>query len=192
MKNNISKLETLFGKFPVEVLTMLMNSTFSLEHPIYHPEKYLFNHIDIVCGRALQWKGRYRNELLFAALLHDITKHGYLTLLGEENRVGELREIPEGKYWRNTDHPKSAVEFISLQNVKKWVSNFADVDIVISVVENHMKMKMYLEGEVGNDNGMSPKKMKKMKEKYTKEGIWDIMYYFSSYCDKMLVSERSE
>lgn len=187
---NILKFTELYGMLPV-VEQQLELSKNSPEHPIYHPEGTLLRHIDIVLERALE---RPEPELHFAALLHDITKSGWCPSLWTGQK-GEMKTLPEGKYWQNVFHAEQAVDFINLKvdNVKvihNWMMEYKCDDLtVITLVGNHMKMKNYLKGEKGISGGLKESKRKIFKESFNDKD-WEMLYYFSTYCDNMIFNSN--
>lgn len=195
---------------PQIVWDMLKLCVGSLEHPIYHPEGTLEKHIDIVISRAMETDSK---ELHFAAVLHDICKHGHLACLGKENRIGRQREVfklgekkkksdayqnflkrggiasSNTEYWQNVMHAEHASDFIKLPEVTEWMQEHGvDVEKSRAIVKNHMRMKNWLTGERGGDNGMKLSKRNKMQSDLA--DIWDELYYFSTYCDSMLKPSR--
>ena len=100
------------------------------DHPVYHPEKYLINHIMLVTLRSLYFTGDA--NLIMASIIHDLFKPD-----------GKEIILPEGKYISNPDHPKQAYEFIhSNDDVKYWIKNYnADYNIVAEICKWHMACK---------------------------------------------------
>jgi len=101
------------------------------DHPVYHPERYLINHILIVTLRAVLITDN--PNLVMTAIIHDLFKP----------QGTQLKETPEGKYISNPDHPKQAYEFIhNNDDVKYWIRNFkADYNIVAELCKWHMACK---------------------------------------------------
>jgi len=175
--NNIKKFKSRYGTL-IEIEDQLNKSIDSLDHPVYHPEKTLIKHIDIVIGRALE---RPEKELHFAAMLHDITKSGWCPALWS-GRIGNSKTIESGTYWQNSNHHNQAEDFMSISNIKKWIiSNGVDFDKCRLIVKNHMRMKYYISGQ------MKPKTSIKMKSELME--IWELLFYFSDYCDNMLKNQ---
>jgi hypothetical protein len=169
---------------PMIVLNMFEKCIGSPEHPIFHPEKTLDAHIEIVMQRALEQDAL---ELHFAAFLHDICKHGFCDFISTE-RQGTLKTIPEGDYWQNVKHPEHAVAFINLPEVRSWIkSNGADFNVIEKLIKFHMRMKDYIAGENGEEGGMGDFKRIAFKI-YFSDYEWDLMCYFSEYCDNMLLN----
>lgn len=167
--------------WPMELTVQLEMSVNSPEHPIFHPEKTLDAHIDEVVRRALS---RPEIELHFAAILHDITKSGWCPSLWS-GKIGSMKSTPEGEYWQNFEHPKQAVAFTKLSSVKDWMSRHnVDIEVVTTIVDNHMKMKSYLAGIKGDPNGMGEKKRETFQKSFS-EKVWEMMYFFSTVCDNM-------
>lgn len=196
---NIDTFRSLYT-IPQIVENQLNFSEGSLEHPIYHPERCLLKHIDIVVGRALETNIA---ELHFAALLHDITKSGYCPPLWA-GRYGTLRKLKEGNYWRNDEHQNQAVDFILIPEVKKWMlDNLVDIWMVADICKNHMEVKEHLYGRWSVNRIVSnhvskyfQSESKNVLRSIDKVGdknirneyvFWDLAYYFSSYCDNMLL-----
>jgi hypothetical protein len=182
---NVQSFYSKYAEFwPKELTDQLELSVDSPEHPIFHPEKTLDAHIDEVVRRALS---RPEPELHFAAILHDITKSGWCPPLWS-GRIGSMKTLPEGEYWQNFEHPKQAVEFSKLPAIQDWmVRHNVDIDIVTTIVDNHMKMKNYLAGAKGEVGGMSEKKCKAFKDSFP-EKVWEMMYFFSTVCDNMQIN----
>jgi hypothetical protein len=169
---------------PMIVLNMFEKCIGSPEHPIFHPEKTLDAHIEIVMQRALEQDAL---ELHFAAFLHDICKHGFCDFISTE-RQGTLKTIPEGDYWQNVKHPEHAVAFMNLPEVRSWIkSNGADFNVIEKLIKFHMRMKDYIAGENGEEGGMGDSKRIAFKI-YFSDYEWDLMCYFSEYCDNMLLN----
>jgi len=169
---------------PMIVLNMFEKCIGSPEHPIFHPEKTLDAHIEIVMQRALEQDAL---ELHFAAFLHDICKHGFCDFISTE-RQGTLKTIPEGDYWQNVKHPEHAVAFMNLAEVRSWIkSNGADFNVIEKLIKFHMRMKDYIAGENGEEGGMGDSKRIAFKI-YFSDYEWDLMCYFSEYCDNMLLN----
>jgi hypothetical protein len=187
MKNINTFLET-YRNAPQVVYDALENCIGSPEHPTYHPEGTLEKHIDIVVERCMQSDSK---ELHFAGLLHDIMKHGICLALGwyGENRKGHIKEHEDGDYYQNVHHASHAVKFINLPEVTEWItSHGVNVENVKTLVGEHMRMKNYLAGEDGRDGGMGANKRKAMKERLSH--VWEDLYYFSTYCDNMLIETK--
>lgn len=166
---------------PAIVLEMFEKCVDSPEHPIYHPEKTLDAHIEIVVQRALEHDAL---ELHFAAFLHDICKHGFCEFMTPE-RQGTFKTIPEGTYFQNVKHPEQAVEFMSLLEVRNWIKrNGGDFGVVEKLVKYHMQMKNYMAGENNGNGGMRESKRITFKSNFS-DYEWDLMCYFSEYCDNM-------
>jgi hypothetical protein len=169
---------------PMIVMNMFEKCVDSPEHPIFHPEKTLDAHIEIVMQRALEQDAL---ELHFAAFLHDICKHGFCDFISTE-RQGTLKTIPEGDYWQNVKHPEHAVAFMNLPEVRSWIkSNGADFNVIEKLIKFHMRMKDYIAGENGEEGGMGDSKRIAFKI-YFSDYEWDLMCYFSEYCDNMLLN----
>lgn len=84
----------------------------SPEHPIYHPEGTLGNHIMLVTLKAFLWT---RNaDLIWAGLLHDICK-------ADESFKSGFVTLPEGTYWSNPLHHKQAKELIEKNDDLKYL-----------------------------------------------------------------------
>ena len=168
---------------PAIVLEMFEKCVDLPEHPIWHPEKTLDAHIEIAIQRALEQDAL---ELHFAAFLHDICKHGFCEFMTPE-RQGTFKTIPEGTYFQNVKHPEQAVAFMNLPEVGKWIKdNGVDFYVVEKLVKCHMQMKNYMAGEKGEEGGMRESKRVTFKSNFSAHE-WDLMCYFSEYCDNMSV-----
>jgi hypothetical protein len=184
----LANVQSFYSKYaelwPNELTVQLELSVDSPEHPIFHPEKTLDAHIDEVVRRALS---RPEPELHFAAILHDITKSGWCPSLWS-GRIGSIKTLPEGEYWQNFEHPKQAVAFTKLFAIKDWM-NYHNIDseVVVTIVDNHMKMKSYLSGLEGDVNGMGAKKRESFQASFP-EKVWEMMYFFSTVCDNMQIN----
>jgi hypothetical protein len=186
-EDNIRQMAYKYDGLPTLVIEMLVHGKTSPEHPIYHPEGNLYAHIDIVVGRAMETDSK---ELHFAALLHDICKHGHNTCLGYERRTGRLKTLPEGTYWQNTQHDRQSVEFCDLPVITKWMeSHEVNVSMVKTLVGNHMRMKTFLGGKAGRRNGMGKPKRDRMQKALEAKGCWKELVFFSTYCDSMLTEQ---
>lgn len=189
MKSIMKNIETFLGKYlPMSqsskgwdlVQQQIEYSIGSPEHPIYHPEKTLDAHIDIVVGRCLEYDSK---ELHFVGMFHDITKSGYCPALWD-GRVGEMKHTENGSYWQNTEHNLQAADFIAIPEVTEIFKICGvNVDLVSEMVKQHMKMKLFLYGEMGED-GMNKKNRRKFAAKYAAD--FELMRIFSGYCDNML------
>lgn len=98
-----------------------------IDHPVYHPEKYLNYHILLVMIKALLWTRDI--NLVLAAMLHDIFKPN-----------GVLTSTPEGSYISNTDHAKQAAQFIrETDDVKYFIKSLGgDYEVVANLCHYHM------------------------------------------------------
>lgn len=182
MKN----IEQFLRKYnlPLKALDLIQNQLFysmdSPEHPIYHPEKTLIRHIDIVVGRSMEFDSK---ELHFATLFHDITKSGYCPPLWEGRR-GELKTLAEGSYWQNIYHAEQAGDFMELLDVKECFEKCGvDFELTHKLVTSHMKMKNFLAGERGDKGGMGESKRKMFEDSFGAN--FHLMRIFSEYCDSM-------
>jgi hypothetical protein len=116
-----------------------------------------------------------------------ICKHGFCDFVSTE-RQGALKTIPEGDYWQNVKHPEHAVAFMNLPEVRSWIkSNGADFNVIEKLIKFHMRMKDYIAGENGEEGGMGDSKRIAFKI-YFSDYEWDLMCYFSEYCDNMLLN----
>ena len=113
-----------------------------LEHPFYHPEGTLYNHILMVTAKALCWYyGRgFGEELIWAALFHDITKPDYTTRMVNYDKIhGDVRV--KGTYQSNERHAETGADF--------WYQWAKDNDIVPqaylqrvhNIIHHHMDLK---------------------------------------------------
>lgn len=73
------------------------------EHPVFHPEGTLGNHISMVVLKAFIWD--IHPDLIWAAILHDICK-------ADESRFKKYVTLPEGSYWSNPMHDQQAANLI--------------------------------------------------------------------------------
>lgn len=175
------KLQELFHPYlqgaPDSVIELLIKGWNSLEHPIYHPERTLGKHIEVVFKRA---KRTEDTDLIFAAILHDIFKADK----GIDG-VGGPRSTSEGWYWSNSSHDEQAYDFIMQDDdVWDWIDGHGGHPIKIAMVcKYHMRMKLFLAGIAGETGGMGWKKrIKFVKEvKYT----FPLLHHFV-YLDDML------
>jgi len=162
----------------------------SLEHPIYHPEKYLDKHIEIVVNRAMTTDIK---ELHFAGALHDITKCGVCPELWE----GVKGENTKG-YHSNKLHDEQSVDFINLPQITTWlIKNDVNIDMVKDICLNHMKIKEHLYGRWANGIVLSKEfqksfkhgdiRLNTLKSLRLEPNYWDLAYYFSSFCDNMMI-----
>lgn len=83
----------------------------SPEHPIYHPEGFLGNHIMLVTLKAFLWTNN--PDFIWTGLLHDLFK-------ADESFKSRWVELPEGTYWSNPLHPKQAKDFIEKDDGLKY------------------------------------------------------------------------
>lgn len=109
------------------------------DHPVYHPEKTVANHIAIVTLRAFLLTGNF--DLVFAGLFHDWFKP-----------QGQLKSIPEGDYISNPLHAKQAYEWImNNDDVKYFIKQHGGNYInVANIVLHHM------DGKITNKNKHIP------------------------------------
>jgi hypothetical protein len=168
---------------PAIVLEMFEKCVNSPEHPTWHPEKTLDAHIEIAVERALEHDAL---ELHFTAFLHDICKHGFCEFMTPE-RQGTFKTIAEGTYFQNVKHPEQAVAFMNLLEVSNWIKhNGVNFTVVEKLVKYHMQMKNYIAGENNEEGGMRESKRITFKSNFS-DYEWDLMCYFSEYCDNMSV-----
>lgn len=168
----------------------------SVEHPVHHPEKYLYTHICKVFyrGTLLYKLGKVNkfqaNVLCLAALFHDITKHGYCYALWGSERKGQERTIAEGTYYQNPKHDEQARQFVNIDFVKKFIEEQVGslgFEYVEYIVYKHMKNKLVLDTFRGL-NDMKPKKIVKYLESMTDE-LRLLNGIFSGYMDNMKVDD---
>lgn len=114
----------------IKIINMLQATKNCLEHPIYHPESVLSNHIKIVGLKALFLKNK---ELICAAILHDICKP----------IQGEYADIDGIKYWTNKNHDKGAFDLIhNDDDIRYWIKQTgANIDNVANICLHHMNCK---------------------------------------------------
>lgn len=107
----------------IEKLKLLDTIT---DHPMYHPEGTVLNHIKIVTIRAALVYGH--PDIILAALLHDICK-----LDSGDNLKG---------YWSNPDHPKQAFKFCYQDDTRYFIKQFkGNVDHIANICLYHMACK---------------------------------------------------
>lgn len=115
-----------------KIIELLDASKACLEHPVYHPEKWLNNHIALV---ALKCHLLYNNiNLTATALLHDIMKP----------HDGNWKETDNGLYWSNNDHAKQAAELIrENDDIRYYLKSLKglDINIVADICYYHMASK---------------------------------------------------
>lgn len=114
-----------------ELITMLKNCKMSLEHPVYHPERYLGRHIALVTLKAMLLTNNI--DLVLAGLFHDICKP-----LG-----GGFSPTEKGLFWRNTDHAKQAAELVLSNDEARYFvkSSGGSIDTVYGLCYYHMACK---------------------------------------------------
>ncbi len=153
----------------------------SREHPFYHPEGTLIKHIDICVGNAFALND---TTLIFAAMLHDITKSGFCTVLWE-GRKGIEKECQGQTYWQNIHHPEQSFDFCHI--IKDYIPSdiFNDVSLICL---NHMKMKNFLSGEKGEANGMGLSKRNTFQNSLD-AALFDKLRTFSTKVDNMLLGK---
>lgn len=119
------------------IINKLRSIKNSPERYDYHPERLLGRHIALVTLKALLLYGDI--ELIIAGLLHDICK--------PDGGVIKL-DSTDQQYLSNPDHPQQAYEFCKQWKVHKWIKQMgAEPSVVESLVLNHMRAKVYLEGK---------------------------------------------
>ena len=104
----------------------------SIEHPIYHPEQTLGNHILLVCIKALLYTNN--TDLILSALFHDMCK----------GLSGEWKYLDDGrKYWSNENHAKEAAELIiSNDDIRYFIRNMkGNIDTIYDICYYHMACK---------------------------------------------------
>tara|TARA_R110000796_G_scaffold231853_5_gene349929 strand:+ start:1939 stop:2607 length:669 start_codon:yes stop_codon:yes gene_type:complete len=110
---------------------LLLDTKNSLEHPVYHPERWLSNHILLVTLRAVLISGNI--NVILAALLHDLMKP----------QKGEFVETEAGPYWSN---PKHAGQIASVIDENGGIAYFirsmgGDIKHVSDMCRYHMGVK---------------------------------------------------
>lgn len=107
------------------------NTKYSIEHPIYHPEETLGNHILLVCIKALLFTNNI--DLILSAMFHDCCK----------GINGQWKETDQGKYWSNEDHPKQAAELIiSNDDIRYFIKGMkGNIDTIYGICYYHMACK---------------------------------------------------
>lgn len=185
----MQKFTNIYGSLPQVVEQQLEFAKNSMEHPIFHPERVLYEHIRIVVDRTLETDAI---ELHFAGLLHDITKSGFCPALWGENhdRVGTYNAKLD--YWRNAEHDKQAVQFIELPSVTEWIRscgvNDAQMADIKSLCLNHMhtKQNIHRYQKIAHNAVIRP--FKGIYNGVSSEARYlSMALFFSSYCDNMRV-----
>ncbi len=100
------------------------------DHPKYHPEGTVFDHIQITMLRALLFT--YDIDLILAALFHDICKPD----------SGEYRDFEGVQYWRNLNHADEAAKYIEGIEVRNFINKHrGNSEIIKLICANHMRVK---------------------------------------------------
>lgn len=173
------KLQEIFRPFlddaPDVVIDRLLKGWNSLEHPIYHPERTLGKHIEIVFKRA---KARKNVELVMAAILHDLFK-------ADVNDVSGPRNTSKGWYWSNPMHDEQAHDLvINDPAVRNWIKrNWANPSHVALICKHHMRMKSFMSGMAQESGAM--KKNKRIKFVNEIAHVFHLLHEFV-YLDDML------
>ena len=120
----------------------------SPEHPVYHPEGTLGNHIMLVTLKAFLWTENA--DLIWAGLLHDIFK-------ANKSFKSRVVTLPEGTYWSNPLHPKQAKEFIMENDDIKYLilQTGGNWKNVAELCYWHMAAKQGIPKKAGLVNGLS-------------------------------------
>jgi hypothetical protein len=107
---------------------LLIKTRSSLEHPIYHPERYLSRHIALVMLRCLLYTENV--NMVLAALFHDLHKP----------TEGAIVAIEEGVYWQNKFHSKLAAEYVLENDDARYLikSLGGRLAVVHGLVKHHM------------------------------------------------------
>jgi hypothetical protein len=122
-------------KLMMEKFTQLikMIRTDELEHPQYHPERFLRHHILLVALRAKLYTNDI--DLILAAVLHDSHKH----------TSGKFRPVKKGPwagtmYWSNYHHAAQATNMIDNDNdIKLWIEEQGgNWEVVSFICREHM------------------------------------------------------
>ena len=120
----------------------------SPEHPIYHPEGMLGNHIMLVTLKAFLWTENA--DLIWAGLLHDICK-------ADKSFKSRVVALPEEAYWSNPLHPKQAKEFIGNNDDLKYLilQTGGNWENVAELCYWHMAAKQGTPKKAGLVNGLN-------------------------------------
>ena len=119
----------LYHSLPDIIKTKLYDLKSYKENPLYHPEANCFIHIGTVTERCLLTRNV---NLICTGILHDICKK-------DVSRIN-----PKTGFNMSPGHEQKAVEFIlNNKEVQDWIKNTmnADLDLVIYLVKNHMRIK---------------------------------------------------
>jgi hypothetical protein len=91
--------------------------------------------------------------------------------------------------WTTYASGASWFAFKSFNNTGSQVvdlSPFIGAKIYEKIVKYHMQMKNYIAGENNEEGGLRESKRVTFKSNFS-DYEWDLMYYFSEYCDNMLL-----
>lgn len=125
----MSRFETLLADAP-QVVKDIMESLKGLrENPLYHPEESTFEHIRIVVGR-LEDTGDV--DLILSGFFHDLFK--LKTAIVNEKTGHPSSPNHDVEVAAFIRHQKNVQDFIRAQG--------ADVEIVASICEQHMRVKI--------------------------------------------------
>ena len=183
------QLTHIISNAPQVYQDMYVEHYTSPERLDYHPEGTLGAHINITFNRALITQSF---TMKMIALLHDICKG-----LDPVKSKGGLRTITMANgekctYHSNPDHPYQAVKFIEdNEEIQQWIiDQGADLEMVKTVVGNHMKHKSYLQGLKGVKGGMKASKRTLYEEKMGARA----MTYLDEFAkiDNMLIEYKFE
>lgn len=122
----------------------------SPEHPVFHPEGTLGNHIMLVALKSFLWTEN--SDLIWAGLLHDICK-------ADKSFKSGFVTLPEGTgtYWSNPLHHKQAKEFIENNDDLKYLilQTGGNWENVAELCYWHMAAKQGTPKKAGLVNGLS-------------------------------------
>ncbi len=120
--------EKLYLNAPQSVYDLLEGLRDFRENPVYHPESSAFEHIKIVTNRLADTLDA---DLIMAGFFHDLFK-------AETQVLNEKTGYPSSPL-----HEKAVAEFIRTEKeVQEFIAkNGADVEAVIFICEQHMRVK---------------------------------------------------
>lgn len=120
--------DTLYGAAPFRLKALIGSTKRIQQNPIWHPEIFVFNHINYVTTRLFL---KYNDiNLTLAGLFHDLGKID--TTKWDEDR----------KTWTAHDHETYSVKYVD--QYSWWINNRGgDVDIIKYIVKNHMRIKYF-------------------------------------------------
>ena len=125
--NEINKFEELLLISPDEIVDILNKLKTMRENPDWHPENSAYEHIKIVCDRAINIGNI---NMVIGGLFHDLGK--------------EFTREPSknGKFETSHGHEKISSELV--EKYPLWIQSVgADPDTVYNIVSQHMRMHKY-------------------------------------------------